>query len=163
MFTVYLIISTLSLAAVISGWSVAACYFELICDAIACSISPLTSRVLHYNDWFNLTFEVECHNQITHVSLYTSGHRYSIQRYLGEGSEEFVTISVPSPCDTDRNHQNFSISINMTKEVHQPLNGVLTVLGQNPLNPSVICISLPSARYYIQDGTSGTPPCGELN
>lgn len=107
-------------------------------------MKPLISRGIRYNDWFNLTFEVDCSNQITKsdVVLYTPGRRYPI-----EISEELVMISNPSPCDGNR--KNFSISINMTEEVHQLLDSVLTVSGQNPSNPSMGCISFPSARYYI--------------
>ena len=87
------------------------------------------------------------------MSLYTSGYKQSIEKNLSS------FIIRQQPCEVNDTYQFFNISINMTEEAHQSLNGVLTVLGRNPTDDSVTCTSFPSARYYIQTipPTSSTP------
>lgn len=114
----------------------------------ACNISPLTSTGIELNAWFNLSLKVEC--LLVNVHWYTSGSLTQIERLLD--GKDFVkdSDSECSPDDiTNRMIRNHRLSINMTMNVHQLLNGVVTGFSYDDQGRT--CVSLPSARYYIME------------
>ena len=127
-----------------------------ICGIIVlagCTLLPKVQDV-YLDEWFDLSFEVNCDIGIEIVHWYTSGFQdaitenTTIKDYVNESDHES-----PPECNND-GKKNYSISIYLTDVVHQHLNEVITAMGENPHDTSKSCISLPSARYYLKQNVN---------
>lgn len=113
---------------------------------------------VYLDEWFTLTFIVDCDIDIREVHLYTAGNGAPITR--NTTFKPYLNIGERTECMNGK--QNYSISINLTDEVHQYLNQVVTARGINPGNPSNSCTSLPSARYDLKQNPINAPGQSEV-
>ena len=113
----------------------------------SCYLDPPFQDV-NPDDWFTVTFVVNCNNRIAEVVWYTSGYSHVITD--NRTIAPHVRRGQRTMCNDRISIQNYSISIHLTHVVHQHLNEVITARGRSPQNTSLSCTSLPSARYYLK-------------
>ena len=110
---------------------------------VSCWLSPHHDIPIGYDEWLNLTFEVdslECNHT---VHWFTSGRQDpleedQIEYHSGKESEK----------TTYGCRQYHTFNIMMTSYIHKQLHGVVFARSNDGINS---CYSIPFARYYIND------------